>query len=116
MNTPLTAIGLVILGCFIGAFGAVYLKKGAADFSFNPLKLIKNYQLIAGGMLYGIATVLYMMALRKGNLSVLYPIVSTTYIFVSILSVKMLGEKMNRWRVMGIAAIILGVSLIGLNS
>ena len=108
------AITLVIIGCLIGAFGAIYLKKGAKTFSLNISKLIKNYYIMLGVFLYGVSTIIYISALRLGNLSVLYPIVSTTYIFVSILSIKMLGEKMNTYRWIGVGAIILGVSLIGI--
>ena len=33
--------------------------------------------------------------LKGGDLSILYPFVALTYIWVSLLSVKFLGEKMN---------------------
>jgi drug/metabolite transporter (DMT)-like permease len=113
MAVSLVAIGLVVIGSLIGAFGAVYLKKGAKKFSLNLFKLMKNYYVLGGVFLYAVSTVFYMLGLRMEELSVLYPIVSMTYIFVSMLSVRMLNEKMNRWRWLGIVSIIIGVSLIG---
>jgi drug/metabolite transporter (DMT)-like permease len=116
MATELYAIGLVIVASFMGAFGAIYLKKGSKHFVFNIKKLIANWELILGLSLYVVPTALFIIALRAGELSVLYPFVATIYVWISILSVKFLGEKMNLWKWAGIAAIILGVSLIGFGS
>ena len=66
--------------------------------------------------MYGISTILFIPALKGGELSVLYPFVALAYIWVSLLSVKFLGEKMNKVKWLGIALIILGVSFIGLGS
>jgi drug/metabolite transporter (DMT)-like permease len=75
-----------------------------------------NYNLFGAVALYAIGTALFIPALKGGELSVLYPIVALTYIWVSFLSVKFLGEKMNKLKWLGIALIILGVSFIGLGS
>lgn len=114
MAASLWAILLIIATTFIGAFGALFFKLGSKTFSFHPMKLIKNYHLIIGFLLYGISATLYVIALKGGELSVLYPIVSIAYIWVSIVSVKFLGEKMNANKLTGIAIIIVGVSLIGI--
>ena len=71
---------------------------------------------MGGVALYGVGTVLFIPALRGGDLSVLYPFVSLNYIWVSLLSVRFLGEKMNRLKWLGVALIILGVSFIGIGS
>ncbi len=116
MATQLWAMGLVILAATIGSLGPIYLKKSAKDFSLNLKKLITNRNLIIGLIFYGIGTVLFIPALRGGELSVLYPLVATTYIWVSFLSVKMLGEKMNMFKWLGITAIIIGITFIGFGS
>jgi len=59
---------------------------------------------------------IFIPALRGGDLSVLYPFVSLSYIWVMLLSIKMLGEKMTKLKWLGILLIISGVSLIGLGS
>lgn len=115
MATALWAYGLVFLGTIIGAFGPIFLKKGSGKFSLNPIKLIKNYNVIIGCGLYGISTVVFVPALRGGELSTLYPVVSLSYIWVILLSKYLLGEHIGKkWY--GIAAIILGVILVGLGS
>lgn len=116
MATQLWAMGLVVLAATIGSLGPIYLKRSAKDFSFNLKKLITNRNLIIGLIFYGIGTILFIPALRGGELSVLYPLVATTYIWVSLLSVKMLGEKMNKFKWLGIAVIIVGIAFIGFGS
>ena len=109
----LWAIALVIMGGLFGSLGPIYLKKGS---SMSFKHFYKNYNLVWGLMFYGIGTVLFIPALKGGELSILYPIVSIMYIWVSLLSVKMLGEKMNKIKWIGILLIIIGVSLIGMGS
>ncbi len=110
------SIVLVLVASVIGAFGAVFLKKGSASLHRTLKGTILNYHLIFGGMFYGIATVLFIIALPHNDLTVLYPLVATTYVWVSLFSVKMLGEKMNKWKWYGIIAIMIGVTFIGLGS
>lgn len=116
MATQLWAIGLVILATLIGAFGPILLKKASAKRLSKLSSLMTNYPLFGGVTLYGIGTVLFIPALKGGDLSVLYPFVALAYVWVSFLSVKFLGEKMNRLKWVGIALIIVGVSFIGLGS
>ena len=116
MATQMWAVGLVILATFIGAFGPILLKKASAGKISSFSSLMKNYSLFGGVALYGISTVLFIPALKGGELSVLYPFVALAYIWVSLLSVKFLGEKMNKVKWLGIALIILGVSFIGIGS
>ncbi len=116
MATQLWAIGLVVLATFIGAFGPILLKKASAKSLSKISSLATNYHLFGGVSLYAVGTVLFIPALKGGELSVLYPFVALTYVWVSLLSVKFLGEKMNRFKWLGIASIIIGVSLIGVGS
>ena len=116
MATQLWAIGLVILATLVGAFGPILLKKASAKRLSKLSSLVTNYHLFGGVAIYAIGTLLFIPALKGGDLSVLYPFVALTYIWVSLLSVKFLGEKMNKLKWLGIALIIIGVSLIGIGS
>jgi len=116
MPAQLWAIGLVISATLIGAFGPILLKKASAKKLTSISSLLKNYHLMGGIGLYAIGTTLFIPALKGGDLSILYPFVSLNYVWVSLLSVKFLGEKMNSFKWFGIAAIILGVSFIGIGS
>ncbi len=92
------------------------LKKVSAHIRQCIKHPIKNPQLIISLFFYGIGTVLFIIALKAGELSVLYPLVATTYIWIAFLSIKMLKEKMNFYKWLGIAIIIIGVSFIGFGS
>jgi uncharacterized membrane protein len=67
-----------------------------------------------GVIFYILGIGIFMFALKGGDLSILYPAVSISYIWVCLFSVKMLGEKMNRKKWLGILTIMLGVVLISL--
>ena len=116
MTTQLWAIALVISATLVGAFGPILLKKASSKSLSKISSLATNYPLFGGVALYAVGTLLFIPALKGGELSVLYPFVSLSYIWVSFLSVKFLGEKMNKFKWIGIAFIITGVSFIGLGS
>lgn len=116
MATQLWAIGLVALATILGAGGPIFLKKAAHQMRFSLKGIVLNHNLILGLGSYGIGTILFIPALKGGDLSVLYPFVALTYIWVSLLSVKYLGEKMTRKKWLGVFLIILGVASIGIGS
>lgn len=109
-----TIIALAVVAAFtiVASLGALFFKKGAARFSFNPLQQIKNTNLIIGLLLYIAPTPVYLWALKNANVSLLYPVNSLTFLWTSLLSVKFLGEKMNKHKWLGVASIILGVGLL----
>ncbi len=114
--TPLWAILVAIAGTFIGSFGALFFKKGADRLKGKNMlrKTINNPPLLTGLFLYGLSTIPFMIALKHGELSIIYPAVSTQYVWVSIISVEFLGEKMGALKWSGVALILLGVVLISL--
>lgn len=116
MATAMSSVALVILATVVGAFGPILLKKASAHKLSRVSALLNNYPLMGGVALYGVGTILFILALRNGELSVLYPLVALTYVWVSFLSIRFLGEKMNLYKWLGVALIILGVSFIGLGS
>jgi len=60
----------------------------------------------------GIAVIL-VIALKHGELSVLYPIIAMSFVWVSFLSIIFLNEIMNIWKWAGVITIILGICFIG---
>jgi uncharacterized membrane protein len=107
-------IALVLIGSFIGAVGSVVIKKGTNKYSLA--RLVTSSYLWVGLFLYGLSVVFYVIALRTEELSVVYPLVSTTYIWTTFFSVRFLSEKMNRYKWVGLLGIITGVIIIGFGS
>jgi len=114
--TELWAALFVMLAAFMGSFGSVYFKKAANKLEFTVKALSKNYDLMKGLLIYGMSTIVYIIGIKGGELSVLFPLVSTGYIWICFLSMRYLGERMNVLKWAGIAAIVTGVTLIGLGS
>ena len=113
MASLLAPILVVIFATFIGAFGSLYLKKGAKQLHRHNLLLqFFNRNLMLGVFLFVLSSVFYIGAMKYGDLSVLYPVTSLSYVWISLLSIRFLGEEMNRYKWIGIAMIILGVFLI----
>ena len=113
MATELGLIGLVVFATIIGSVGSLYLKKASKHFRFS-FSGIFNFELMFGVSIYFLATLVFISALRKGNLNVLYPITSLSYIWVALLSVRFLKEKMNYLKWGGIFLIVFGVIVITL--
>ena len=110
----LLIILLAVVCTLMGALGALFLKKGGDNFSLNPLKIIKNYYVLTGLGLYVLASILFVYALKFGELSMIYPLTSLSYVWVAFLSNKVLKEPITRLKWYGISMILLGVVLITL--
>jgi len=108
------AVLIVLVSSFVGATGTLVIKKATNKYNFK--KLFLGTDLWLGLFLYGIATVLYLIVLKMEQLTVIYPLISLTYIWTTIFSVKYLGEKMNKWKYFALVGIILGIILIGIGS
>ena len=116
METKLWAVGLILLCTFFTSIAQVLYKVGAADLKFNIISLITNYPIIIGITLYALSAVLLVIALKGGDVSTLYPIIATSYIWVSLMAVYFLGETMFFFKWAGIFFIFLGVSFVGIGS
>jgi multidrug transporter EmrE-like cation transporter len=116
MKTQLWAIVLVLIATSIGSLGPLFLKKGSTNLSFKFKEILANKNLLLGIFFYGLSTLMFFPALGGGELSVLYPLVALVYVWVSFLSIRFLGEKMNTFKWLGILLLIIGVTLIGFSA
>ena len=112
MQTPLSSIILVLFGSFIGSFGAVFLKLGAEHMQGSLRRLLNNYWLATGIVLYLLSSVFYMMGVAQGELTVLYPMVSIGYIWAILWARLFFKEPFTLAKIGGLVLIIFGVALI----
>jgi drug/metabolite transporter (DMT)-like permease len=116
----------MVLGCTVFAAAAQVLLKFGANHSMPPMNpanpstwmpflaaLLGNYQLLLGYTAHSGNALLLILALRDGELSMLYPIIALTYVWVNLLSMYFFHEHMNVWKALGIALVIGGVALLG---
>jgi multidrug transporter EmrE-like cation transporter len=111
---------LVSLCTVLGAGAQILMKKGA-DPSIHGMiptiaRIFTNLDMFLGYALYGISAVLLVLALRRGQLSLLYPVIALTFVWVAILSVVVFHETLSPVRIAGITTVVLGVGLLGLGS
>lgn len=91
--------------------GQIFLKLGAST-DTSVVRTIFNWNILFGVILYGLAVVLYLLALRNFPLSVAYPIVAISYVFVLILSAIFLNETLNLFKLIGVGFIVLGTGVL----
>jgi len=116
-HTSIRSIGLVLLCTVIGAAAQIFLRYGAEHLTAAGLRgILTNWALLAGYVCLGANTGLLVLALRGGQLSVLYPIIALTYVWVTILSPVFFGDIVNAYKISGVFLIVLGVSFIGAGS
>jgi multidrug transporter EmrE-like cation transporter len=106
-------VGLVFTCTVLGAAAQLLMKVGMTHFHPDLIAIVTNLPLIGGYVLYGINTLLLVLALREGELSTLYPIIALTYVWVTLLSYTLLSEQPNSFKNIGIALIVVGVAVLG---
>jgi drug/metabolite transporter (DMT)-like permease len=115
------AIFIVLACTVLVAIGQYLIKLGAnhlshAGFLATMLGIFTIPQLFAGYCLYGLFTILFVYALRHGELSVLYPLIALGYVWTTITAVVAFHEHMNPFKIVGLLVIICGVGVLGWGS
>lgn len=106
------AILLSVFCAFLASLGQTFFKMGSSQVSTNYADWFLNTQVILGMGIYGLSAVLFIVALKFGKLSILYPIIATSYIWVTLLSYYIFNEKITYINWIGIILIIAGITLI----
>jgi uncharacterized membrane protein len=68
---------------------------------------------LSGFAAAGLASLFWIAALSRFELSYAYPFMSLSFVFVVTLSMLFFGEDFNAYKVFGVAAICLGLLLLG---
>ena len=117
INERQRSLILVSLCTVLGAAAQILMKKGADPNIHGMLptviRIFTNINMFIGYSLYGISAILLVLALRKGQLSLLYPVIALTFVWVAILSMLIFHETLSPMRIAGIATIVFGVGLLG---
>jgi drug/metabolite transporter (DMT)-like permease len=116
----------MVIGCTLFAAVAQVLMKFGMAHSMPTLRpgepatwlplvsvLATDAPLILGFAAHSMYALLLILALRDGELSMLFPIISLSYVWVSLLSMYFFHEPMNVWKALGILLVIGGVGLLG---
>ncbi|MBW3002127.1 EamA family transporter [Candidatus Woesearchaeota archaeon] len=107
--TKLKAIGLALLCALFVSTAQIFQKLGG-----NNLPEL-TWPLLVGLLLYTLGWVALITALKEGALTVVFPIVATSYILAAIYAVVIFNEQISLLRWVGIALIFAGVAMVGVS-
>ncbi|MEP6963433.1 MAG: hypothetical protein ABI995_15235 [Acidobacteriota bacterium] len=117
-----TALIAVALATMIQVVGQILIKRGADALGPSPslaetaIGMVTILPLFCGYAMYGLFTVIMVFALRHGELSMLYPIMALSYVWVSIVSVVVFHEPISALQMIGVGVIVSGVAVLGRGS
>jgi drug/metabolite transporter (DMT)-like permease len=112
-NTAINKAIFLMISCTIfTSLAQLFLKSGVAKIQWSFIGMITNWTLILGVIFYGLGALIMIFALKQGELSLLYPFLSLSYVWVPILSIFVVHESLVLFQWLGIALIIFGASLI----
>jgi drug/metabolite transporter (DMT)-like permease len=103
------AVWLVILSTILTTAAQLFYKVGAS----NLPNVLSNWPLIIGFSLYCLAALFIIWALRFVELSVAFPLLATSFVWVSLLSVFVFGESLSVINWFGVFLIACGVAVVG---
>ncbi len=114
MATKASAIILVAV-CTIMTSIAQVLWKFAANKGAIPV-MILTWQLWAGFLLYAMSAAVLIRSFKDGEVSVVFPVIASSYIWVALLSNHYFAEPITLFKWLGIASIVLGITVLGVGN
>ncbi len=116
MKTPLSSILLVSVASFIGSFGAVLLKAGAGKLELTLRSLLLNWRLALGVGAFLVSSYFFVLGVRNGELTILYPMASLGYVWTMIWARLFFGEPFTGNKFAGLGLILTGLVFLGLGN
>lgn len=111
MKTPVSSMALVLVASIFGSFGAVFLKMGSEKLKTSILNVI-SWQAALGVGLFLLSSVFFVMGIKNGELSVLYPMVSLGYVWTLLWSRLFFKEPVTKQKFVALGMILTGIVLI----
>lgn len=100
---------LLVFNVFLGSVSQVLLKRSADIDHENLLEEYLNALVISAYLLFGLTTILGVIAYREIPLSLGVAIESTSYIFIMTFGVCIFKEELSKKKIFSVAMIILGI-------
>lgn len=114
MNNELFYVGIFLVGVLISSFAQIVLKKSAVDKHTSIIKEYLNFRVIFSYATFFLATLFTVYAYKYVPLSMGPILSSTEYIFIAVLSVIFLKEKISLQKQIGLFLVLSGVIIAGI--
>lgn len=112
MKSDFIGMGIVVVCTILTTIAQLSFKLGASSINFSILSFVNPY-IISGFVAYGLAAILFIIALKFGELSLIYPVWSLSFVWITLVSMFFLNETVSLSNWIGITFIIAGISFIG---
>lgn len=109
---PLWIHALLLLSSLAAAAGQLMLKQGASGRA-SAIEFV-NAPLAAGLALYGFGAALWIFALSKAPLTLVYPYTALTFVIVYVSGAALFGEAMPLRAIAGVGVVLAGLLMINL--
>lgn len=110
--TPFFILGILIM-TFCNSLGAYFFKLTMNEVKVFSLKAtFTNIWLYVGSFAYFCGSIFNILLMRDYDYSIVYPLTSISCVWTLLISVIFLNEKINAWKIIAIALIVLGACLI----
>jgi multidrug transporter EmrE-like cation transporter len=114
MRASVTSVQCFLCAAALGALGQFLYKTGAERAGADLRSYLVNGRLAAGVVCYVAVMVLFVAGFKSGgDLSVLYPLYATTFIWAALIGWGILGEPIRVVNLAGMGVLILGLYLMG---
>jgi drug/metabolite transporter (DMT)-like permease len=117
MMEQIIVIAITLISAMMVAVAQYIFKKNMPIFHINMKgikDIIYNKNLLLGIFIYFIALAVYLVALHYGQLSYVYPIFASSFIFIILISKYAIKETTDWKRIIGILLIVLGITIVAL--
>ncbi|HET7578692.1 MAG TPA: EamA family transporter [Bacillales bacterium] len=102
-----TVYGQIMLKWRISKYGS--LPPAFSEKGLFLLKLLLDPLILSGFVSAFVASLFWMAAMTKFDISYAYPFMSLSFVLVFLLSVSLFHEPVNLYKIIGIALIVLGI-------
>lgn len=114
MHTPPLSILLFLCASLFGAVGQLLYKSGADRAGGSWVNSVWNARILGGVVCYVAVMVLFVAAFKRGGqLSVLYPVYATTFIWAALISWLVYATPIKPVNVLGMVLLVGGMYLMG---
>jgi uncharacterized membrane protein len=110
-------IFLTLLAALVSSFAQLMFKRSVKriDTLAHLFGLLRNRGVLLGLLGYGVGFLLYLVALSGGELSLVYPIFASSFIFVTLLSATLLRERITLIRAVGVLLVFAGIAIVAIS-
>lgn len=109
---------LLMLGCSaLTVIGQLFFKQATIKLTFTLQGVLLNSYLYFGVLAYALGLIIMLKAYQLGDVTTLYPIIASSYVFVTLIAPLLFPDEMaSYYNIAGVMLICIGIVVIGRGS